>query len=207
MRVDGVDVVIDIGKSINPGINRGQIAGAFFQGMGWMTNEELKYTDKGNLLNYSPTTYKIPNIQDLPERFNIETIDNYNTPNVRGTKAVGEPPLLLGISVFAAVKNALSFISGDEIPCLTAPATNEEILGRIMYYETATADAKNDARPAAPTGWTGDSMNGTSYSNEAGMLIPTIKHGALRPVSESVARGFSGSLKSGGEAKTKVVHK
>ena len=207
MKVDGVDVVIDIGKSINPGINRGQIAGAFFQGMGWMTNEELKYTDKGNLLNYSPTTYKIPNIQDLPERFNIETIDNYNTPNVRGTKAVGEPPLLLGISVFAAVKNALSFISGDEIPCLTAPATNEEILGRILYYETATADAKNDARPAAPTGWTGDSMNGTSYSNEAGMLIPTIKHGALRPVSESVARGFSGSLKSGGEAKTKVVHK
>jgi hypothetical protein len=76
-----------------------------------------------------------------------------------------------------------------------------------LYYETAIADAKNDARPTAPTGWTGDSMNGASYSNDAGMIIPTIKHGSLRPVSESIACGFSGSLKSGGEAKTKVAHK
>jgi xanthine dehydrogenase large subunit len=205
MKVDGVDILMDIGRSINPGINRGQIAGAFFQGMGWMTNEELKYTDKGNLLNYSPTTYKIPNIQDLPLRFNIDTIENFNTPNLRGTKAVGEPPLVLGISVYAAVKNALSSISGKQIACLSAPATNEEILGRLMYYENAPAEV--DGEKLFPIGWSGDSSNANSYSNEAGMVVPTIKHGSLRPVSESVAIGYSGALSNDAGVKTKVAQK
>jgi xanthine dehydrogenase large subunit len=204
MKVDAIDIVMDVGKSINPGINRGQITGAFIQGMGWLTNEELKYTDKGNLLNYSPTTYKIPNIQDMPERFNVEMIDNYNTPNVRGTKAVGEPPLLLAISVWCAVKHALSFISFKQIPCLSAPATNEEILSRITYYEKS---ADQDDGNLAAIGWTGDLTNGTSYSNVAGMEIPTIKHGNLRPVSESIARGYAGALIRSGGAKTETAKK
>src|SRR5438552_4594271 len=96
MQVLRSDLLMDIGESINPGIDRGQITGAFVQGMGWLTTEELRYALDGELLSHSPTTYKIPNIQDLPEVFNVACIDNdTNTVNIRGSKAVGEPPLLL----------------------------------------------------------------------------------------------------------------
>lgn len=136
LRVSRVDVLMDIGKSINPGINRGQITGAFIQGMGWVTTEELKYSEKGELLSHSPTTYKIPNIQDVPEIFNVDWIENdQNAVNVKGTKAVGEPPLLLGVSVWMAVKHALSFVSNGKAPKLRIPATNEEILTRITQYQ------------------------------------------------------------------------
>ncbi len=129
MKILRSDLLMDIGKSINPGIDRGQITGAFVQGTGWLTNEELRYAANGELLSHSPTTYKIPNIGDLPEIFNVDTIVNEeNTVNIRGSKAVGEPPLLLGISVFMAVKNALSYVADGKI---NAPATGEEILLRL----------------------------------------------------------------------------
>src|SRR5439155_7696890 len=96
MRVERVDLLMDIGQSINPGIDRGQIVGGFIQGMGWVTTEELKYSPKGELWSHSPTTYKIPNISDLPPVFNIATLANPdNTVSLRRSKAVGEPPLLL----------------------------------------------------------------------------------------------------------------
>src|SRR5256885_7626732 len=136
------DLLMDIGKSINPGIDRGQITGAFVQGMGWLTTEELRYAPNGELLSHSPTTYKIPNIQDLPETINDACIDNdTNTVNIRGSKAVGEPPLLLGISVFMAVKNALSYESHGAIPQLRAPATGEEILRLLTEYKAARVGA------------------------------------------------------------------
>jgi xanthine dehydrogenase large subunit len=132
------DLLMDIGKPINPGIDRGQITGAFVQGVGWMTNEELRYTPEGELLTHSPTTYKIPNIQDLPEIFNVDWVENEaNTVNIRSSKAVGEPPLLLGISVWMAVKNALSYVSNGSIPRLHSPATGEEILKRLTEYRKA----------------------------------------------------------------------
>jgi xanthine dehydrogenase large subunit len=135
MRILRSDLLMDIGNSINPGIDRGQITGAFVQGTGWLTNEELRYAPNGELLSHSPTTYKIPNISDLPEVFNVETIDNPdNTVNIRGSKAVGEPPLLLGISVFMAVKNALGYVSSGAIAKIDAPATGEEILMRMTQY-------------------------------------------------------------------------
>ena len=135
MRVLRSDLLMDIGRPINPGIDRGQITGGFIQGMGWLTNEELRYAPDGELLSHSPTTYKIPNISDVPAVFNIEWIENdANTVNIRASKAVGEPPLLLAISVFCAIKNALSFVSGGEIPKLQAPATGEEILKRLTEY-------------------------------------------------------------------------
>ena len=140
MRVLRSDLLMDIGKPINPGIDRGQITGGFIQGMGWLTNEELRYTPEGELLSHSPTTYKIPNISDVPAVFNIEWIDNEaNTQNIRASKAVGEPPLLLAISVFCAIKNALSYVSGGEIPRLQAPATGEEILKRLTEYRRKAA--------------------------------------------------------------------
>ena len=128
------DVLMDIGKPINPGIDRGQLVGAFIQGMGWVTTEDLRYDEKGVLLAHSPTTYKIPNINDVPEILNVDWIEQDNPLNVKGSKAVGEPPLLMAISIWCAVKHALSFVSNGEIAKLKLPATGEEILSRLTYY-------------------------------------------------------------------------
>lgn len=181
MKVDRIDILMDAGRAINPGINRGQIIGGFVQGMGWLTNEELLYTDKGDLLNHSPTTYKIPNIYDVPSELHCNTIENYNTPNVRGTKAVGEPPLLLAISVWTAVKHALSFVSGDRLPSLTAPATGEEILNRISSFTGRERNGKCDKDGEE------------NFCNLAGMVIPSVKHGTLRELSASCARAITGT--------------
>lgn len=132
MKVLRADLLMDIGRPINPGIDRGQITGGFIQGMGWMTTEELVYSPRGELWSHSPTTYKIPNIQDVPEVFQVDWIDNpENTVNIKGSKAVGEPPLMLGISVWAAVKNALAYVSDRNPPTLRSPATMEEILRHL----------------------------------------------------------------------------
>jgi xanthine dehydrogenase large subunit len=149
MHVRRCDLLMDIGKPINPGIDRGQITGAFIQGMGWLTSEELRRDAKGNLLSHSPTTYKIPNIQDVPPVFNAGWIDAENPLNIRSSKAVGEPPLVLAISVWMAVKNALSFLTNGEIPKLHAPATGEEILMRMTSYRHAQrgGDAREVAAP------------------------------------------------------------
>jgi xanthine dehydrogenase large subunit len=129
LKVGRVDVLIDAGQCINPGIDRGQLSGGFIQGMGWVTTEELKYSNRGELLSHSPTTYKIPNIGDLPEVFNLEFLENSeNRVNLLHSKALGEPPLLLAISVWTAAKQALSFVSPDAASRLTLPATGETLL-------------------------------------------------------------------------------
>jgi xanthine dehydrogenase large subunit len=102
--------------------------------MGWVTTEELRYAESGELLSHSPTTYKIPNINDLPEEFSLDWIDVENPVNIRGSKAVGEPPLLTAISIWCAVKHALGFVSNGEVAKLRLPATNEEILARLTHY-------------------------------------------------------------------------
>ena len=136
LKVLETDILIDLGRSINPGIDRGQVSGGFIQGMGWVTTENLFYHQNGKLLSHSPTTYKIPNIQDIPRKFNIKFLVNHtNTQNVLRSKAVGEPPLLLAASVWTAVKNALSYRSKKILPILTSPATNEVILMELSRYE------------------------------------------------------------------------
>ncbi|HYH08953.1 MAG TPA: xanthine dehydrogenase molybdopterin binding subunit [Thermoanaerobaculia bacterium] len=134
LKVERCDVLMDIGRSINPGVDRGQLVGGFIQGMGWVTTEELRYTQTGELLSHSPTTYKIPNVNDLPPRFSMDWIDVDNAVNVGGSKAVGEPPLLTAISVWCAVKHALGFVSNGDLARLRLPATNEEILMRLTEY-------------------------------------------------------------------------
>jgi xanthine dehydrogenase large subunit len=135
MRVLRADVLMDIGRPLNPGIDRGQITGGFIQGVGWLTTEALAYSPEGALWSHSPTTYKIPGVQDVPESFHVDWIDNdTNTVNLLGSKAVGEPPLLLAISVWTAAKHALSFVCGGALPRLHAPATNEELLTRLAHY-------------------------------------------------------------------------
>jgi len=130
MRVARVDLLMDAGQPINPGIDRGQITGGFIQGMGWVTTEELKWSPNGELWSHSPTTYKIPNISDVPEVFNVELLHNPdNAVSLYRSKALGEPPLLLGVSVWTAVKNALSYIApAGEVATLDLPATPEQIL-------------------------------------------------------------------------------
>ncbi|MEE9212344.1 MAG: xanthine dehydrogenase molybdopterin binding subunit [Phycisphaeraceae bacterium] len=146
--VPRVDLLMDIGKPINPGVEMGQVIGGFIQGMGWVTAEELRYSDEGELLSYSPTTYKIPNVQDVPVVFNADLIPNdANVRNLRASKATGEPPLLLAVAVWTAVKHALSFVAAGAVPYLELPATNEEILRRITQYTGAKSAAA--AKPAA----------------------------------------------------------
>ena len=129
LKVSQVDILMDLGRSINPGIDVGQVSGAFIQGMGWVTTENLVYSDDGRLLSHSPTTYKIPSIQDTPRIFNIDLITNEkNDVCVHRSKAVGEPPFLLGNSVWNAVKNALYYKKPRSASLLTLPATCEQIV-------------------------------------------------------------------------------
>lgn len=130
------DILMDLGRPLNPGIDRGQVTGAFIQGMGWVTSEKLFYNKDGKLLSHSPTTYKIPNVQDTPRVFNIDFIENHeNRQNVHRSKAVGEPPFLLGISVWTALKDALKYRSDKKIPNIKSPATPEELLMELTRYE------------------------------------------------------------------------
>ncbi|MEE2744574.1 MAG: molybdopterin cofactor-binding domain-containing protein [Bdellovibrionota bacterium] len=133
LKVLTTDILMDLGRPINPGIDQGQVTGAFIQAMGWVTQESLYFSDKGKLLSHSPTTYKIPNIQDTPRKFSVNFIENNNNHQcVHRSKAVGEPPFLLGISAFLAIKNALSYRKGKVD--LKSPATNERIL-EVLYKE------------------------------------------------------------------------
>ena len=128
LKVMRTDLYMDLGRPINDEIDMGQVTGAFVQGMGWVTTENLFY-DKGLLISHSPSTYKIPSVHDIPRKFNCELIENnQNIRNLRGSKAVGEPPLLLAISVWAAAKNALSYVRNDKKPVeLKIPATQEHL--------------------------------------------------------------------------------
>lgn len=135
VKVLRTDILMDLGRPINEGLDIGQVSGAFIQGMGWVTTENLYYSKKGLLLSHSPSTYKIPSIQDTPRTFNINLLpNNGNTVNVRGTKAVGEPPLLLGLSVWTAIHDAIKGLN-PEFPQMPVPATQENILRAMMPEE------------------------------------------------------------------------
>jgi xanthine dehydrogenase molybdopterin-binding subunit B len=123
------DILHDAGDSINPGINLGQIEGGFVQGAGWLTCEELVWDDKGVLLTHSPDTYKIPAVGDRPREFNVQFLQNATQRNtIHGSKAVGEPPLMLAISVREAIRDAVAaFGSGKTEIRLASPATCEAI--------------------------------------------------------------------------------
>ncbi|MCP4432082.1 MAG: xanthine dehydrogenase molybdopterin binding subunit [Gammaproteobacteria bacterium] len=127
------DILHDAGNSINPAIDIGQLEGAFIQGMGWLTSEELVWNEQGRLTTHAPSTYKIPTITDCPSEFHTALFDNRNVKDtVMRSKAVGEPPLLLPFSVFFAIRDAISSVDGHNLnPPLRAPATPEAILDAI----------------------------------------------------------------------------
>ena len=129
-----VDILHDAGKAINPAIELGQIEGRFLQGAGWLTMEEVKWKTNGQITTYSPSTYKIPAVSDMPEKFNVEIFkDGKNKENVvNKSKTTGEPPLMNAMSVFFAIKDAISSIGDYDIrPIIDAPATPEKILMSI----------------------------------------------------------------------------
>jgi xanthine dehydrogenase large subunit len=128
-KVDRVDILHDVGHSLNPAIDKGQIEGGFIQGMGWLTTEELKWDDKGRLRTHAPSTYKIPTATDTPDVFNVDLFkgDGNRAETIYRSKAVGEPPLMLGIAVFSALTNAVVNATG-RMPKLNAPATPEAVL-------------------------------------------------------------------------------
>jgi xanthine dehydrogenase large subunit len=129
-KVLAVDILHDVGRSLNPAIDRGQIEGGFLQGQGWLTTEELVWDAKGRLLTHSPATYKIPTASDRPRRLRIDLWDGENVePTINRSKAVGEPPFMLAISVFSALNRAIAAARGTPgVPALNAPATPEAIL-------------------------------------------------------------------------------
>jgi len=128
-----VDILHDHGRAINPIIEKGQIEGGFVQGAGWLTMEEVKWKSNGQLTTHSPSTYKIPAVNDMPEKFNVKIFKNLNRENVvNKSKTTGEPPLMLAMSVFFAIKDAISSVGNYKIiPQLNAPATPEAILMSI----------------------------------------------------------------------------
>ena len=133
-RVTRVDILHDVGRSLNPAIDLGQIEGGFIQGMGWLTSEELYWDEAGRLRTHAPSTYKIPTCGDRPEDFRIEIMpgNENREPTIFRSKAVGEPPLMLAISVFAALSDAIASTADYRLlPDLDAPATPERVLRAI----------------------------------------------------------------------------
>ena len=136
-QVTRVDILHDVGDSVNDAINRGQIEGGYVQGMGWLTAEELLWNDKGVKLTHSPDTYKIPAIGDAPKIFNVTPLPNAAQKNVvHGSKAVGEPPFMLAISVREAIRDAVAaFGAGKGEVALASPATCEAIWRAIQQVK------------------------------------------------------------------------
>jgi xanthine dehydrogenase large subunit len=132
MKLERVDILHDAGRSLNPAIDIGQIEGGFVQGMGWLTCEELVFDADGRLLTHAPSTYKIPCASDVPADFRVALFDGANREEtIYRSKAVGEPPLMLAISVFAAIADAIHSLNpGVPVP-LDAPATAESILHAV----------------------------------------------------------------------------
>jgi xanthine dehydrogenase large subunit len=138
MKVLRVDVLHDVGASINPAIDMGQVEGAFIQGMGWLTTEELVFDAKGRLTTHAPATYKIPVASDTPPIFNTKLFTRPNpTPSIYRSKAVGEPPLMLGISVYSAILDAVHATNPKGQPRLEAPCTPESILNSVRSLNGA----------------------------------------------------------------------
>jgi xanthine dehydrogenase large subunit len=133
MKVTRVDILHDVGTSLNPALDIGQIEGGFVQGMGWLTTEELIFSADGKLRTHAPSTYKIPCASDVPEDFRVALYksDGNKVETIYRSKAVGEPPLMLAISVWCAVKDAVASVKPGAVPKLDAPATPEAILRAV----------------------------------------------------------------------------
>jgi xanthine dehydrogenase molybdopterin binding subunit/xanthine dehydrogenase small subunit len=153
MRILRADLLQDCGNSINPGINIGQIEGAYVQGAGWLTCEELVWNDQGVLLTHSPDTYKIPAVGDRPLEFNVKLLKDAEQANtIFGSKAVGEPPFMLAISVREAIRDAVAaFGSGQGEVALASPATGEAIWRAIQRVKAPSTNIQAPEKLQTPS--------------------------------------------------------
>jgi xanthine dehydrogenase large subunit len=138
MVLERVDILHEAGSSLNPAIDRGQIEGGYIQGLGWLTTEEVVYSDKGKLLTHAPSTYKIPLATNRPKIWNVDFVQKPNSKDtIHKSKAVGEPPLMLAISTFCAINDAVMASAGRRhFSTLNAPATPEAILMALEALKT-----------------------------------------------------------------------
>ena len=146
------DLLHDAGRSLNPALDIGQVEGAYVQGLGWLTSEELVWhPETGRLLTHAPSTYKIPTANDVPAVFHTALFDNANTQDsIHRSKAVGEPPILLPFSAFLAIRDAISAVGGHRVqPPLDAPATPEAVLRAVAAVRQAGAQTSVGAAAAA----------------------------------------------------------
>jgi len=144
--IDRVDILHDAGKAINPALELGQIEGGFVQGQGWLTMEEVNWNSSGQITTFSPSTYKIPAVSDVPRKFNVEIFKQGKNKEkvVNKAKTTGEPPLMLAMSVFYAIKDAIASVGKYKIiPILDAPATPEKILMSLKELKNRNNHNKN----------------------------------------------------------------
>ena len=144
--IDRVDILHDAGKAINPALELGQIEGGFVQGQGWLTMEEVNWNSNGQITTFSPSTYKIPAASDTPRKFNVEIFKQGKNKEkvVNKAKTTGEPPLMLAMSVFYAIKDAIAAAGKyKKVPILNAPATPEKILMSLKELKSRTKYNKN----------------------------------------------------------------
>ena len=136
-RVTQVDILHDVGRSLVPSIDRGQVEGGFIQGLGWLTREELRFSDTGVLLTHSPDTYKIPALGEAPKHFTVNLLSNADQPDViHGSKAVGEPPFLLALGVLGALRHAIaSYHPEKRVDALAIPCTPEAVLASVAVAQ------------------------------------------------------------------------
>ena len=134
-KVRRVDVLHDVGDSLHPSVDRGQVEGALVQGIGWLTGEELLWTPEGRLLSHSASTYQIPSFSDAPAVFKVRLLDDETAPQkdvVHGSKAVGEPPFMLALAVREALKEAVAaFAPGRHIVNVPSPLTHEALFHAV----------------------------------------------------------------------------
>jgi len=149
------DILHDVGASLNPALDIGQVEGAFVQGMGWLTMEELVWNGKGKLMTNGPASYKIPAIADMPLDLRVNLVENRKNPEdtVFHSKAVGEPPFMLGIAVWCAIKDAVASLADYRVqPKIDAPATPERVLWGVeqmkKLQQTAKSAAAAEVEPA-----------------------------------------------------------
>lgn len=149
------DILHDVGASLNPAIDIGQVEGGFVQGLGWLTMEELVWNDKGKLMTNGPASYKIPAVADMPLDLRVKLVENRKNPEdtVFHSKAVGEPPFMLGISVWCAIKDAVASLADYRAqPQIDAPATPERVLWGVEQMrklkQAASKSAATETTPA-----------------------------------------------------------
>ncbi|MBS4150792.1 xanthine dehydrogenase molybdopterin binding subunit [Stutzerimonas balearica] len=148
------DILHDVGASLNPAIDIGQVEGGFVQGLGWLTMEELVWNDKGKLMTNGPASYKIPAVADMPLDLRVKLVENRKNPEdtVFHSKAVGEPPFMLGISVWCAIKDAVASLADYRAqPQIDAPATPERVLWGVEQMRRLKQAAVSPTEPAVET--------------------------------------------------------